>query len=415
MDGFRYLIHSSWTRGLVTIVPMLLVGCKPTPPPVLPDHVEIRDTLGDTIQVQTISGSVWGEPPAFVEALRIGRLDGPEEETFGYISELAVDANGGIYVFDRLVPALRYFNAVGELVRTLGRDGSGPGEYRSDVMGLAVRRDGRVILRDHGNARFTLYHSDGSVSESWFYGSGWMGMPMRMMFTDQDDHTYLKIGVGVRGPGRMPEYGYAHFDETGEVVNTVHTPSFPDAPPGTVGSTYAPSLVWGINPQGEIVVGANDRYGFEIRRGDGQVVRVVREVPKLPLFPQERAEHEARRSWAIEHEGQYFPVLPPPVPESKPFFRDFYFGDDGTIWVHRFVEAEKRPPPKRATNPGGRPPLTWREPTVFDVFESDGTYLGEVRVPPRTTLMIFGREEVWALQSGELDETYIVRFRLSHE
>jgi len=403
----------TWAPGLLWMASSVLLGCTPTAPSVLADHIEKRDTLGDTVQVRTVSGSVWGKPPSLVEELRIGRLDGPEEETFGYISRLAVDAGGGVYLFDSLVPALRYFSSDGEYVQTLGREGSGPGEYRNEVEGLAVRRDGRVILRDHRNARFNLYNPDGSPSDSWFFGSGMMGI--RMMFTDQDDHTYLKVRVGPRGPGELQAEGYVHFDEHGGIIDTIRTPPYPNSPPATVGSSLSPHLEWGINPRGEIVVGASDRYEFEVRRRDGSVIRVQREVPVIPLDPEERAELEARREWTIKHEGQFYRVLPPPVPEIKPFFKDIYFGDDGTIWVHRFVEAEKRRRSKQATAPGGRPPLTWREPTVFDVFESDGAYLGEVRIPSRTTLKVFGRERVWALQRGDLDETYIVCFRLRHE
>ena len=51
---------------------------------------------------------------------------------------------------------------------------------------------------------------------------------------------------------------------------------------------------------------------------------------------------------------------------------------------------------------------------MFDVFEPDGAYLGEVRVPPRTNPLVFQRDRVWGLQSGEFGETYVVRFRLSH-
>ena len=220
--------------------------------------------------------------------------------------------------------------------------------------------------------------------------------------------------MGARGAGELPEHGYAHFDEHGELVDTLGTPPFDNPPPGSVGSSLSPSLEWGISRQGDLVVGANDRYAFEVRKKDGGVLRVIREVPIVPLNPEERAEHEARRSWTIEHEAQFFPVLPPPVPDFKPFFRDFYFGDDGTIWVHRFVEAEKVSPPDVDSGAGGRPPLTWREPIVFDVFEPDGAYLGEVRVPPRTNPMVFHRERVWGLQAGEFGETYVVRFRLSH-
>lgn len=401
-----------WVCHLLSVVPLLLAGCDPPSPSEVADHVELRDTVGDTVRVRTVSGSVWGSSPVLVEELRIGRLEGPDEETFGFISEMAVDSAGGIYVFDRQVPALRYFNEQGEYVRTLGREGSGPGEYRNTTMGLAVRQDGRVILRDHRNARFNLYSPDGSVSDSWFFGSATMGN--RMLFTDTNDHTYLKVSVGPRGTGELPEHGYAHFDEHGELVDTLHTPRFENAPPGSVGSSFSPSLEWGISPQGDIVVGASDRYTFEVRKADGRVLRVSREIPTVPLIPQERAEHEARRSWTIEHEAQFFPVLPPPVPELKPFFRGFYFGADGTIWVHRFVTAERQPPSDVDAGSGGRPRLTWREPMVFDVFGPDGAYLGQVRVPSQTTPMVFSRERVWGLQTGEFGETYVVRFRLSH-
>ena len=315
MSSSRPQVFPNWVAGLLSVVAPLLAGCNQPSPPTFADHVEERDTVGDTVRVRTVSGSVWGVSPILVEELRIGSLEGPDEETFGSISEMAVDSAGGIYVFDRQVPALRYFNDKGEYVRTLGREGSGPGEYRNTTMGLAVRKDGRVILRDHRNARFNLYNPDGTVSDSWFFGSGTMGN--RMLFTDQGDHTYLKVNVGALGAGELPEHGYAHFDDHGELVDTLRTPPWDNPPPGSVGSSFSPSLEWGIDGQGDVVVGASDRYAFEVRRTDGGVLRVIREVPIVPLNPEERAEHEARRSWTIEHEAQFFPVLPPPVPESN--------------------------------------------------------------------------------------------------
>ena len=71
------------------------------------------DTIGDTVVVRTISGSVWGKPREMVEDLSIGALEGPEELMLGSIVSLAVDEEGGIYAFDSQVPALRYFDAAG--------------------------------------------------------------------------------------------------------------------------------------------------------------------------------------------------------------------------------------------------------------------------------------------------------------
>lgn len=60
-----------------------------------------------------------------------------------------------------LVPALRKFAADGEYLVTLGGRGHGPGEYANSDGGLVVFTDGRVVLRDPGNGRFTVYGRDG--------------------------------------------------------------------------------------------------------------------------------------------------------------------------------------------------------------------------------------------------------------
>jgi hypothetical protein len=49
---------------------------------------------------------------------------------------------------------------------------------------------------------------------------------------------------------------------------------------------------------------------------------------------------------------------------------------------------------------------------VWDVFEEDGDYLGAVTVPPMTTIRAANGDTVWAVQRGESDEEYVVRFRI---
>jgi hypothetical protein len=82
-----------------------------------------RTIVGDTTIVRTLAGSVWGDSVSVVEELRIGVLEGPEEYQFAGLLDLAVDATGGTYVFDSQIPALRYYDAQGTYVRTLGRGG----------------------------------------------------------------------------------------------------------------------------------------------------------------------------------------------------------------------------------------------------------------------------------------------------
>jgi hypothetical protein len=50
---------------------------------------------------------------------------------------------------------------------------------------------------------------------------------------------------------------------------------------------------------------------------------------------------------------------------------------------------------------------------VADVIEPGGRYLGTVRFPnERTTLAWATGATLWVVESGELDEGYVVRYRI---
>jgi hypothetical protein len=371
---------------------------------------------GDTVVVRTLAGRAWSAPARLVEELRIGRLDGPNEEMFGPVLELAADREGGVYVFDSQAPALRHYDASGRYTRTLGRAGSGPGEYRDAALGLAVLSDGRVFMRDPRNARINIYAPSGEPAGQWPVASGLF--TSRAMVVDTAGHAYLKILTGPVERNQSWPIGLLHMDPTGGVVDTVQAPRI-DGEPATAGWTFTPVKVWEMSPLGDVVVGlsgiANGFYSFEVRRRDGSVLRVEKAHEPVSVHPEERAERESLNGWMRRNQGQHLTSDIPPVPAVKPAYHGFSFADDGSIWVHLHTPAEQGEPAEPQAVPGveePRPGLRWREPVVFDVFDRDGTYLGQVRVPPRTRLAAIGDDEVWGITRGDLDEPYVVRYRL---
>src|SRR5680860_99377 len=72
-----------------------------------------------------------------IEDLRIGSVAGPEEYSFGQIQDLATRRDGSIFVVDLHPQSIRQFDHAGEFVRQIGREGEGPGEYRS-LLGTAI-------------------------------------------------------------------------------------------------------------------------------------------------------------------------------------------------------------------------------------------------------------------------------------
>lgn len=394
--------------GLLGAALTAVAGCDPA---ASRDPGEARVQVGDTTIVR-VGTPAWSDTASLVEEVAIGVLEGPEEYQFGAFLDIAVDADGGVYVFDAQRPALRYYDPSGAYRRTLGGEGQGPGEYQDQSLGLAVRSgDGRIVMRDPRNGRINVYEPDGSPSESWPVSSGLFTADAFRL--DTVDHMYLRILTERPEPNEVWPIALMHMDAGGQIVDTLVPPILPNEPESD-GGVFGVAKVWTLSPLGGLVAGVNGRYAFEHHRPDGTVLRVERDVEPVPVADGERREYEDLNAWRRRTDPDD-PNVIPPVPRTKPAYRSISVGERGRIWVRRYVVAEQGEPVERSAPRGmePRPPMSWHEPTVYDVFGPDGAFLGSVRVPDRTTLSVFRGDTVWGVRRGAFDEPTVVRFRVS--
>jgi hypothetical protein len=97
-----------------------------------------------------------------IQERQIGELDGPEEFLFDYISDVAVNSKGDIYVADRRLNEVRKFNKDGEYLLTLGRRGQGPGEFQS-VGIVSVNSHDELIAYDAMLGRISIFSDNGEL------------------------------------------------------------------------------------------------------------------------------------------------------------------------------------------------------------------------------------------------------------
>ena len=130
----------------------------------------VVDSIGDTIIVRTLTGSVWDAEATLVPEVSIGELDGPEEYLFGNVESIAVDDDRNTYVLDGQAQHVRMFDSAGVCLEPLGRRGEGPGEFDlADA--VAVLSDGRVAVRDASRFRIQLFAPFSRDAEEWTYGA----------------------------------------------------------------------------------------------------------------------------------------------------------------------------------------------------------------------------------------------------
>jgi hypothetical protein len=105
----------------------------------------------------------------------------------------------------------------------------------------------------------------------------------------------------------------------------------------------------------------------------------------------------------------------PQIPKNKPAFSGLYVGKNGRIWVLRDGPAyEVEDADFDPTDPDDVE-INWEQDRSFDVFESDGTFLGTVSIPrdmATSPTPVFGTDFIWAVTRDDTDVQRIVRYRI---
>jgi len=402
-----------------------LAGCAGSDePPAGP--VVTRTSRGDTAVVRTESGSAWGVEATLVPEVSIGEVEGDLEYLFGRVSSLAVGADGTIYAVDAQVPELRAYGPDGAFLRTLGRPGEGPGEIKGPDGGLAILSDGRVLLRDPGNARIQVYASDGEPLETWSIRGGFN--TSNPLYRDTADNVYTQILVDPRADIRDWVIGLVRIGPDGVPLDTVippdagYEPAELEARSGDkddqnvsrTGVPFAPSEQWTLHPRGWFIHGISDAYKLTILR-PGSPLIIERAADAAPVTPGEKAEEEARVTRNLRMTQPSWRWNGPAMPDRKPYFRRLYAARDARIWVEVALAGVEVEDPTYDPKDPEAVPDRWREPVAFDVFETDGTYLGRVRAPlgfSSSPTPVFDGDHVWATTRDELGVQRVVRFRV---
>lgn len=380
--------------------------------------VEEREMAGDTLVVRTVAGSVWGGARGLDPVVEIGMEEGPAEYLFGRIFSLAVDGAGSVYVYDGHGPDLRQYDPDGTYVRTFGRAGEGPGEHRTYDGGIAVLRDGRVVLRDNGNARFQLWAPDGREAGSWPLPQG--ALSERPLAVDSAGFLLADV-ADLRVLPPRPRLVLRFSPHTGELVDTIPLP--PMSPRTatvqgravTLGLPYIPQPLWALGSNGEVIMGDGARYQILVL-GGARPLRIERMVDPVPVAADEKQDIERYVGNTMRQDDPGWRWNGPEIPDVKPMFTRIFAGQDGRIWV-QVPQPSVEIPAERRTSAAAFVPR-WTEPIAFDVFDRAGRYLGQVNTPEGFQgypYPVIRGDTVWAATSDALGVQRVVRFRVSEE
>jgi len=362
------------------------------------------DTLENgAIHTRNPATGIWDEASAWrlEEELRIGSADLEGPSLFGYISDITVDDYGRIYVMENQAQEIRVFNPDGSHLRTIGRRGSGPGEFEGAV-GLRWGPEGNLWVIDQNNARYSVFDTTGTYLTMNRRASGYSSMPWHG--TIGPDGHLIDIASGPNAPDGFSTMVLVshHFEDQSPVpVDTIWIPEVEGAyfehlteGGGTrVTIPFTPQVSWYLGPRGFFWHGVTDSYQIVQENLAGDTVRIIeREFSPTRVSREERRAAIERLDWFIEEGGR---IDASRIPSTRPAFRNFFTDSDGYLWVS---------PSAPVTEEGRK----------FDIFDPEGYFLGTATADfaADNNLRVVDRDRFYSVVRDELDIPYVIRARI---
>lgn len=391
-------LGAAWTVAAAIALALSTVGCASEAP--ASGWGGTVDTLSTgQISVNNPQGSLWadGDGWGVNEELRIGTLDGTGPDMFGAITDFEVDEYGRFWVFEGQAQEIRVFDANGRHVRTVGRQGEGPSEFNR-VIGMDWGPDGHLWLADPSNNRLSVVDTAGVFVASHPTIGGITVMPWPGGFDDaglfytygidptvEDDFALVMVR---HGPDLQPIDSVAPPEYPGEremyELRNEHSWMMTGVP-------YTPSLEWHLTREGTYWAGLTGDYHIFQLSWQGDTLRSVRrDYEPLPVTAADLDQAREDLEWFIDAGGN--PDWSR-IPSNKPAFEEFMFDDEGNLWVQMVAEGDL-------------------EGRLFDVFDSQGRYLGEVLLPLSVDFYpapIIRNGYLYAVTEDELEVPFLVR------
>ncbi len=320
--------------------------------------------------------------PALVLGSSGERDDEDDDDWFGSVSDGALLGDGSIAVADGLRRTIHVYDSAGALRTTLGRRGSGPGEFAE--IGFVGEWDGGVVAHDRLERRVTTFHG--------FHH----GAP-DVEVTRMADPAGRAVGVvAVRRvvllssiPAHRAQGSQGVYRDSVELL--VVSPGDP-APvslgrfPGTErissmeGSFNVRLAPFGRRPSAGVVGGypfvapgdAPEMYLFDLATGRAGVVS----LPDLStLVDPQRIEDYLRFEGGDVGAPESFrrQVAEADLPERTPPYREVRADQTGLFWVTEYVAPSEERYRVRVVTPGGEivEELDWPNGTRF--LDADST------------------------------------------
>ena len=326
-----------------------------------------RDTLpGGAVSVMSDGPTAWRDSSGWrlVETSRITGGDSAAGDLANPTGAV-IDPAGRLYVADQSPTVIKVFDRDGHLIRTIGREGDGPGELRSPILGM---HGTNLVVFDPRLARISVFDSSGRFLRSW------PSICCHYSAISVDDSGRIAVRTTQQDAAGVTS-ALIRYTMDGKVADTIPVPS--DGEPKFIelshdGSRmrmtipYSPQPVQGLTADGTLIHGWSGDYRLIVSRSGRDTVGIFgRRWTPVPLPDELRQAQYATIAksltpqWGEEAVARAFGLGD--IPKVAPAIWNIFADPTGTRWISV--------------------PSADTLHATYDVFDTAGVYLGPVQGP----------------------------------
>ncbi len=315
----------------------------------------------------------------FTRDLVISEKEFPEEVYFQNPRGIVVHTDGRIYISDSSANNIKMISPEGKLIKVIGQEGQGPGDFNSPAF-IAISRD-RLIVWESMNRRFSILNMDGKFIKSVKIDDE-MGRPIKMRALP--DGRLVVLTETLVDIDKKPTQLFRLFllSSDLEIIKTLYSHKLrkikliTDPMRVYIPQPYTPNIHWDITSDGRITLGCSDLYDIEVHDPDrGRLFSFSHEYAPVKIIDADKNNHFSIFTISIFRGNKKETKQGAPdyikdntiFPKYKPAFKDIVTDDEGNIWVRPFHEDRGL------------------EDRLFDVFDKKGQFIKRIRVFGKST------------------------------
>lgn len=309
------------------------------------------------------------------EELSIGEEEIDENYMFNQPQSVKVSEDGSIYVLDGRDICIKVHDREGKYLRTIGRQGQGPGEFSSGFLSFDISSDGKIYIMDSRNSCVIVMDKQGDfLHSSRLPGRLFMEMKkdkynfiyFERRFTDEEArkmtiHRYNSIGDEI--------LNYGTFKIVQPVIQRIKTSSISST------SRIAATTVWTVDQEGKLHAGYGNKYQISVYNPNGSLsFKFGRDYTPV-----------ANKNY----DGT--PLRPKYIGVFNVITRHWFFDENDNLWIET--------PSKEDI-----------EEIVYDIFSPEGIYLKSTHLKYR--ILHFKNGKAYSIVTTDEGFKAVKRFRM---